>query len=319
MSEIASFFPLSQFADTSLPLVICLGNFDGVHLGHARLIENTLEIKEKLNKMGRKVNAGALCFDSLPSEYLSGTPTPRLMSVEQKLDTFKRMGLDCAYVFKFSSIMDLSPQEFIRNILRERCNCLGVVCGFNFRFGKNAVGNANLLASYFDKDTAAIVPPVMLDGEIISSSRIRELLLTGNVEKANEMLGRKFSIPHKVVHGKHIGSTLGFPTLNHCFDPHDVIPKHGIYVTETLISGEKHVSVTNIGVRPTVSDTGTITCETHIIGLEGQERDFYGQKANILFHSRIRDERKFDTYEQLSSAIAADIETAINYFKTSPK
>lgn len=314
MSDLIKLFPLDPDADSSLPSIICLGNFDGVHVGHSALIKKAIEIKAELTHWGQKMRVGALCFDSLPSEHLGGAPTPCLMSLDQKLEAFRQMGLECAYVCKFSSIKSLSPEDFIKNVLRKECLCVGAVCGFNFRFGKGASGDAELLVSHFESENCAIVPPVTLHNTVVSSSHIRGLIRLGQMEKANEMLGHRFTISHPVVHGKHLGTSLGFPTLNHIFSDRELIPHHGIYATETLINGVCYKSVTNIGVRPTVSTSSTVTCETHIIGIDNEDHDFYGEKADVIFHSKLRDEIKFESHEQLSKAIAADVEATKKYF-----
>jgi riboflavin kinase/FMN adenylyltransferase len=193
------------------------------------------------------------------------------------------------------------------------------VCGFNFRFGKKAAGNAELLVDYFNGrstigEASHVVPPVMLGDRVISSSCIRELISGGDLYTANKMLGRPFSITHTVVHGKHLGTELGFPTINHVFAEDEVVPAFGIYATKTAVNGESFISVTNVGIRPTVSDSDTVTCETHIIGLEDKNKDFYGKEAEISFYSRLRDEKRFDSPAMLSEAIAADVEAVKDYF-----
>ena len=318
MPEMIRYLPFTERGKEHLPSVICLGNFDGLHRGHTALIEEAQKISSKASALGQNIRVGALCFDTLSSDYLSASSVPHLMSLKKKLDALRSVGLDCAYVCDFAQIKDLSPTEFIDGILLGECSAIGAVCGFNFRFGRNAGGDADLLVEHLgtavgSTDFCRIVSPVLESDNVISSSCIRRALSNGDIELANSMLGRKFSISHTVVHGKHLGTRLGFPTLNHIFSKGEIIPAFGIYATKTVINGESLISVTNVGVRPTVSSSNEVTCETHIIG---ENKSLYGQIAEIFFYTRLRDEKQFDSPEQLSAAIAADVEATKRYFLT---
>ena len=233
------------------------------------------------------------------------------MTLDEKLDTFNKMGLDGAYVCDFGKVFDLSPESFINNVLVGECNCVGAVCGFNYRFGKGASGTPEMLKSHFDN--FKMVEPVMLNWQTVSSSLIKENVEKGRVEDAGTMLGRPFSISHTVVHGKNLGTKLGFPTLNHIFEKSELVPAFGIYATLTEICGDEYISVTNIGTRPTVSDSDTVTCETYIINYP-EGADLYGKKVKISFFQKIRDEKRFSSLEELSSAIAADVENTKMFF-----
>ena len=310
------YIPFSDKVSEDAPSVICLGNFDGVHKGHAALISKALDIKSRSSLMGQKIRIGALCFETLTSDYFNKNGTHHLMTLEKKLETFQSMGLDCAYVCDFQKIKDLSPNAFIEDILLKKCSCVGAICGFDFKFGKNASGDAQLLVDHFknvlgNDSLCCIVPPVTVGNKVVSSSSIREAITSGSIEEATVMLGRPFSITHTVVHGKHLGTKLGFPTINHVFNNSEIIPSFGIYATKTVINGECFVSVTNVGTRPTVSSSGLITCETHIIG---ESKSFYGQDAEVFFYTKLRDEKHFSSTEELSKAISADVEAATNYF-----
>lgn len=322
MSDLIRYIPFTADLPAELPSVLCLGNFDGLHKGHAALIQRTLKIRNELLQTGLNVRAGVLFFDTPPADYFVAAKIPHLMSLDQKIESFKDTGLDGAYICNFSRIKDLSPLEFVNNILRDKCHCIGSVCGFNFRFGKNAEGNAELLTSQFNGEfpsaaTSAIVPPIRVGGEIVSSSRIRDMISDGDMEGASAMLGRHFFIDHEVVHGKHLGTQLGFPTVNHILNEIDITPATGIYATQTLVGNKIYQSVTNIGIRPTVSDSKNITCETHIIDLDDSTKDLYGKKVRIIFFAKLREETKFSSVQELSSAIAADIESVKYYFKRS--
>lgn len=318
MSEFIKYVPLNPSVIPSLPSIICLGNFDGVHLGHKALIDKAIEIKSKLFQNNINIRIGALCFNALPSDVLGGD-VEHLMTLEQKLNAFSEYGLDFAYVCDFLKIKDLSPNEFIEKILWEACGSIGVICGFNFKFGKNAAGSPALLKSRFverfgNSTCFTEIPPIEYKSVVISSSYIRNLVKSGQIDCANAMLGRPFSISHNVVHGKHLGTSLGFPTVNHRFGHREIIPDLGVYATKTKVDGRLYYSVTNIGKRPTVSKSEAITCETYIININEDQKDLYERNVNILFYKKLREEKRFDSFESLSYAIQTDVSNTINYF-----
>ena len=302
----------SKSADSGA--VICLGNFDGVHIGHARLIEETIAMKQ--NCSDQNVRACAMCFSPFPSDYFSNIPVRHIMSMDKKLDIFRSMGLDGVYICDFDRIHALSPDEFIDSVLLKGCNCIGVVCGFNYRFGRGAAGTPEDLKNKFSDFSCGgfkMVEPVKLRGVTVSSSLVKSTLESGDILLANEMLGRPFSISHKVVHGKKLGTKLGFPTINYVFKSSDMIPGFGIYVTMTEVGGMRYESVTNVGVRPTIDDGESVTCETHIIN-SGEDCDLYDQYANVYFLSKIRNEKRFGSIEELSEAISSDVKFAKSFF-----
>ena len=307
--------------DRNAPCVLCLGNFDGVHIGHATLVSETLKMKAELSKSKGNVRSAALCFSMLPANYFGNSNIKNLMTLEDKLDTFKALGLDGVYVCDFPTICSYSPEKFIEDVLFAECNAIGAVCGFNYSFGAKAAGNALTLKKHMDAKgySFKMVEQVSKFNKTVSSTAIREYIEQGDFRSANEMLGRPFSISHKVVHGKNLGSKLGFPTINHIFERNDVqiIPAFGIYATKTLIDGITYMSVTNIGIRPTVSNSGIVTCETHLIdGCGGL--DLYGRSARVQFFTKLRDEMKFSTKEELSAAISKDVEAARSFLMTQP-
>ena len=305
--------------DTYSPCVLCLGNFDGVHVGHAALVKETIKMKAALSPKIPNVRAVALCFSMLPANYFGNDKIKNLMTLEDKLDTFKSLGLDGVYVCDFGTICSYSPERFIKEILFDECMAVGAVCGFNYSFGARASGNANTLSEHMTSKGYAfkMVDQVSKFGKTVSSTNIREYIDAGDFPSANEMLGRPFSISHKVVHGKNLGAKLGFPTINHIVEASDrqIIPSFGIYATKTLVDGVPYVSVTNVGTRPTVSSSGLITVETHIIS-DGDFADLYGKTVKVQFFKKLRDEKRFDSKEELSRAISFDVESAKSFFET---
>lgn len=319
LMSIIEYVSFNYSSDTRSPSVICLGNFDGVHIGHAALVEETLRMKEKLSSSIPSVRAAALCFSVLPVNYFGNDKIKNLMTLEDKLDTFKAMGLDGVYVCDFGTICSYSPDRFIDEVLFLECNAVGAVCGFNYSFGFKASGNAETLRCRMSEKGFAfsMVEAVSRFNKTVSSTHIREYISCGDFPSANAMLGRPFSITHKVVHGKNLGIKLGFPTVNHIVEASDrqIIPAFGIYATKTVIDGLPYVSVTNVGIRPTVSSSGLITVETHLIG-EGDFSDLYGKIIKVEFYKKLRDEMKFSSKEELSNAIGQDVSNAKSFFLT---
>ncbi len=294
----------AQTDRSDTPLVLALGNFDGVHLGHKTLIAKAAQSAKSMS-----ATAGIFCFEKPPCDFLSPEPPKRICTLEQKLDLAKKCGARVAVLGDFPALRDLSPQEFI-DLLKNEINCASVVCGYNFRFGKGGCGTYEDFKKAFG-ERAILVERVTYDGEEISSTKIRGLLLCGDVEKANRLLGHPYSVTGKVVHGKQLGRTLGLPTVNQFFSDELLIPKNGIYASSCKIDGITYRAVSNVGLRPTVEDSDKINCETHIIGYSG---DLYGRELRVEFFSRLRGERKFASVEELQSAINGDVAHSNEYF-----
>ncbi len=292
--------------------VLALGTFDGVHIAHQRLIEEAIELKSRLSAD----SVGAWCFSDSPLSYLTGKSIPVLSNTEDKVNTMLSLGLDTVAVGEFKDFCNMSAEDFVGEVLKKRLNCVGVVCGFNHRFGKMGRGNAELLKRAFGDDAVVVVPEMKLDGETVSSSAIREHIQSGDIEKANSLLGRPFSFKSKVVCGKKLGRCLGFPTANQFFPEGIAVPKRGIYATLCITAkGEKYYGVSNVGVRPTIvdgSDTHKSNCETYIHGFSG---DIYGELLTVSFCKYLRPEKKFDTVESLKEQIAVDLACALEYFQ----
>ena len=291
--------------------VVALGFFDGVHLGHQKLIEcaRSISLKESLPTL-------VYTFDKHPLEYLKPEfQITYIQTNDEKADKFNSLGIDIAVFEKFSDVMNLSPREFVDEILVGRLNAHSVVCGFNFRFGKENSGDVDTLSSCLSQYGIKlyVIPPVCAEDEPISSSRIRNLLLSGEIEKANILLDEPFSISGEVVHGKHIGETMGFPTANiklRKFSPE--LPK-GVYFTKTHMDDKTYISVTNIGTRPTVRDgQQESVCETHIIDFH---EDVYSKTIKVDFYKKHRDETKFATLKELAEMLCEDVQASRNYFQ----
>lgn len=309
--DLATMKPLC--AEERPPLVLCLGNFDGVHRGHASLIEATKLRAEMLRAEIPDVRAGAWCFAVSPRRYLGGEKRNQITSLREKLDLMAALGLDYVCLGNFETMRHLSPQSFICDVLKGECHSVSVVCGFNHRFGRGGEGKPSDLTAAFG-ERAITLPPVndMGQGVVISSSRIRTLLAEGQMEAAVQLLGHPFVLRAPVVHGKALGRTIGLPTANQNFPASHLIPAVGIYATRVRIGLHSYIGVTNVGSRPTVQDNGRINCETHILDFNGS---LYGQVISVEFYCKLRDERKFDGLAALTEAIRADAMSARRFFE----
>ncbi len=275
-----------EFAPRS-PSVLCLGTFDGVHLGHMALIREALQQKKLLSERYPDIVGGAWCFSQPPADFLMGAKPRHILTTGQKLELFANAGLDIAIVGDFPAMRDIDKDRFIREILIDNAKCIKSVCGENFRFGRGALG--------YPEDLSAIplgnirIGTVTNGGETVSSSRIRAYIASGDIERANEMLGRPYFIELPVLHGKTLGRELGAPTANQRLPEGSIVPAHGVYVTRATVNGHAYPAITNIGTNPTVSDGEDIKVETHILGFFG---DLYGDTIKTEFVSFLRSEKK---------------------------
>ncbi|MBR6410452.1 MAG: riboflavin biosynthesis protein RibF [Clostridia bacterium] len=299
--------------------VLGLGNFDGVHLAHRELLESVVRLASRLEKSGKKENPeteivpAVWCFERPSSDFLSKAPVGHLTTLEQRLELFRDAGIRYAVLDRFEDVRDMSPEQFIRERLLGECRCEGVVCGFNFRFGKGGAGTPETLRLTFDP--CLVKPRRVCMGGVVSSSRIRWLIRAGDLELADLLLGRPFELTGVVYEGHHLGRELGVPTVNQRFGPDSVIPRRGIYVTQAVVDGNVYPAVSNVGFRPTVDTGRELNCETHILGFD---REVYGSRISVRFLKRLRDEIRFETTEALRMAIQEDIRDAERYFSEHP-
>lgn len=290
--------------------VVTIGNFDGVHLGHRRIIEIVRERAER--EAGTSI---VLTFDPHPGRVLAPhrefklvTPTP------SKLELFEKLGLDAAVVLPFTEAFShLAPEEFVRHVLVKAIGAREVVVGDNFRFGYKHAGNVHLLEQLgrqmgFQADD---VPPVKIRGGVVSSSRIRELLRQGNVALAGRLLGRCFSIRGRIVSGHRIGRSRTVPTLN--LEPYaEMLPRDGVYITETACDGgPRAVSVTNVGQSPTFH-LHELRVESFL--LEGAPPP-HASRMEVFFWARLRDELEFASAEALKAQILDDAARTRRFFR----
>ena len=278
---------------------VALGYFDGIHIGHKAVLNKALEKAEEKNLVPVVV-----LFDIHPRKLISGNVPPVLTGEEHKREILTNMGFEI-FDFDFREGMNYEAHEFIEKILLEKLNAKAVSCGFDYRYGKGGKGNAETMRESLSKrgiDFCA-VEPVFLSDEIISSTAIRNFIEQGEIEKANAMLGEYFSYDFTVEHGDGRGRTLGVPTINQFFPQDFIVPKFGVYVSATKIDDKVYPSVTNVGIRPTVSED-SMRSETCILDFSG---DLYGKRVQVQLIKYLRDEIKFPTIEALKQAIEKDI------------
>lgn len=289
---------------------IALGFFDGVHIGHGALLEKT---KERAAQSG--ASPAVLSFDVHPDNLVFGRETPLINSAEDRTDVIRRIyGIDDVVFLHFNrALMEMPWREFIENIISQ-LNIGWIVVGHDFCFGYKGEGTARRLKDYcLAHDIGCdIIPPVMLDGRVVSSTYIRSLIAQGDMEQAGRYLGHPYFLTNTVCSGYHLGTKMGTPTTNIFFPQGVLVPRHGVYVTRVVLQdGRSYAAATNVGVRPTVSNSTRANVESHILDFSG---NLYGQKARVEFYSFIRPEMKFDDVQILSSHIKHDSETAKNYF-----
>lgn len=291
----------------SSPFSVALGNFDGVHIGHAALISRAVQYAKE-----HGIRSAVWTFSDAPAIMPNKQGAKLITTTEEKLELFKSLGVDRVYLAPFEAVRDYSPERFAREILMDECGAKCAVCGFNFRFGKGGAGDCDTLTRLMSPCDCIVVPPVYVGENLVSSSAVRALIEAGYVEAAARLLGRKFSINQPVLEGKRLGRTIGLPTINQNFPEGHVIPKNGVYICTLEINEREYIGVANVGVRPSVeNDTHKLNCETHIIGFDGE---LYGERVKTSFCRRIRDEKRFESIDALGEQIRRDGEAAKEFF-----
>ena len=296
------------------PAVLCLGNFDGVHVAHGALLRQGQALARRLQSehiVSDSLLCGVFCFFRPSGDYFlkENTHPTHLTTLKDRIIALRKLGADLVWLCDFPDVRELAPADFAR-LLQNRCDCVGIVCGYNHRFGKHAQGTPDLLKSVFGADCVEVVPAMHLEGAPVSSSRIRACLQRGDVETAAKLLGRPYALESKVLHGKSLGHTWGFPTANQNFPADRLIPAFGVYAVRCHTPLGIFPGVANIGLRPTVEHPGRVNCETHIIGFDG---NLYGERIKVEFLKFLRPEQKFDSVDALTAAIRRDTRAASAY------
>ena len=286
-----------------------LGFFDGMHLGHRSVIEHALTAGKRLG-----VPVSAFTFTGQPSlPKFGGQRDVCLLSYFEKDIMLHECGVRRVFAYDFDEVRELSPEAFFENIVIGAMNAVFVVCGNNFRFGKNGAGDTELLGRLCKEHDIGFetIPAVMSGDEPISSTRIRSLIREGNIEEASAMLGYDFGYRLPVIHGRQLGHKLGFPTINQIIPDYMIHPRHGVYASSAMIGEDVFPAITDIGVKPTVgSDCGEIM-ETHIIGFDG---DVYDRAVKVSLRFYMRGEKKFSGLDELRAQLEKDKDISIHTF-----
>lgn len=296
---------IKNIPDISSGTVLTIGNFDGIHLGHQSIINR---VRQKASEQG--LPSGVVFFEPQPKEFFCrGSKPPRLTSLHQKYYQFSKLDLDYLFCLRFSEqIASLSPQEFIEQILIDRLNVKHLIIGDDFQFGSGRSGNYAVLLEYSEKTglfTVEKTPSFILNGVRVSSTAIRNALAADRLDLASSYLGRLYGIWGKVMHGKQLGRTLGFPTANINFNQY-VAPVSGVYAVYVTVGGTRYRGMANIGSNPTVNgDTSRL--EVFIFDFSC---DIYGEWIFVELLQKIRSEVKFAGLDELREQLAKDRKTA---------
>ena len=297
---------LTEIQDLKENTAVAIGNFDGVHLGHKKILES-LKKTAKANHLKSVV----LTFSPHPEKFFNKDKFLLIQPYKEKLDMISRFHVETAVVLSFDKRLSLlPPQQFIEDILLHSLHCKSIVVGSNFRFGRDREGDIKQLRNIVKKHHTQLhsIPQVFLHEEAVSSSKIRNLLLNGEIEKANRFLGHPYKLSGRIVRGSSRGRHIGFPTANLSPD-NDIIPP-GVFITESIIGAKTYPSVTNIGFCPTFNK-GQTHIESYIMGIQ---TDLYDKRMALLVLKKIRDEKTFDSPEKLQRQIEKDIRVTEQYF-----
>lgn len=291
--------------------VIALGFFDGVHTAHGALLRRVKEVAAERNAV-----PAAFTFDCHPSARLSGRSVPLLTSVEDRAFLMQsRYGMEEILVASFDEMMQMNWADFISHYLAGEQSAVHVVCGNDFRFGWKGEGNPERLKSKCAELGIGcdVIGAIELDGIRVSSTYIRTLIESGDMERAAEFLGHPHILSDIVTPGKRLGRTLGFPTVNLHFQPGVIVPAYGVYAAKVYLEdGSEQIAAVNVGVRPTVEAVSEPNVEAFLLDFD---RDLYGQRVRVEFYRHLRGERKFPNVETLTQEVLRNAEETRAYFR----
>lgn len=279
---------------------VALGNFDGLHKGHMKLLSMLMDVSQD-----NGLHSVVYTFDKHPVNILKGENTLKLIADnDYKQELLSGCHLDTLFFESFDAVRNLSPEEFVRDILVGKLNMKVAVVGLHNHYGKDSEGDVKMLREFGQKYGFLVhmIKPLYLGDFLCSSTKIRALIENGEVEKAADLLGRPFKIRNIVVQDKMLGRTLGYPTANMIPAAGQLIPKFGVYGTTAFIDGVAYQAITNVGDSPTIGD-GAVRIETYIIGFDG---DVYDESLEIEFLFKIREQRAFQNLEELKAQLAED-------------
>jgi riboflavin kinase/FMN adenylyltransferase len=287
------------------PLSVCIGNFDGIHLAHRKVLEKTVEIAKK-----NKNSSAVITFNPHPLKFFS-QDIKLLITEQKKYQLIENTGIENLIVISFNeNIAKMSPEFFVEEILVKKLNTKYLCVGYNFKFGYRNKGDIALLQLLSKKYQYElyVLDKILIEGILVSSTNIRKLILDGNIELANKLLGYFYCLEGIVTRGQNLGKLLGFPTANISIQ-NELVPKFGVYASRVKYNGKYYPSVTNIGIKPTIQKNGNIYIETHIINFN---QNIYDSFIELELVSYIREEKKFDSLNALIDQMKIDKINAIN-------
>ena len=286
---------------------VSIGKFDGVHLGHRRLLEELIDQKEK------GLLATVFTFDPYPEVFFGYGSKQMLTTLEEKEQIFEKMGIDILVEFPFNAVSAATPsREFVTRFLCSHLRARFIAAGPDLSFGDHGNGNFSLLEELAPEYgfTAKKIEKVIMDENIISSTLIRRLISTGEVTTAARYLGEPYLVRGRIVHGKALGRRIGIPTLNQVPPEDKLLPPFGVYYSDVLIGEKKYCGMTNIGIKPTVSEEKRVTVETYLYDFRD---DIYGETATVQLLTHRRPEMKFGSLEELKKTMEQDIQAGRVY------
>ena len=301
-------FESNYIENNGVGCVLAFGNFDGVHIGHAFLLQQAKEYARANN-----LKFGIYTFVDSPK--FKNANHSVITTLQMRLSYFDYgFSPDFVYLERFDLVKNFTPGEFVGYVV-EKFDCKCAFCGDNFSFGKNAAGSPSELCFLMSNvgRNCVVVDGLKVDGITVSSTRIKELIQQGNVEKASELLGKPYGFNSKVIHGASLGHTLGFPTINQVIPDELIMPQYGVYSTIVVIDGKEYMGVTNFGVKPTVCNNAAgAVAETYIVDFDG---DVYDKVIGICFCKKLRDEKKFSSLDGLRKSISDNVVETRRYFE----
>lgn len=287
---------------------VTLGKFDGVHLGHRMLMENVIAAKKN------GCTPTVFTFDKFPSQFLRRETVTSILIEEEKEQLLENLGIERYVLFPFDEkTASMEPEEFVEEILVKTMNVQELYVGADFRFGKGRKGNPTMLERLSKKYNFLFkaVDKRMYHGAEVSSSRIRDCIVNGEMEDAAAMLGMPYQISGEIVHGRSLGHKLGVPTINQRIPEGKILPKLGVYCARVTVDGKVYEGISNVGSKPTVQAEQIYGMETHLLNCN---EDLYGKTAKTELLTFIRPEQKFASVEELKQQLEKDKETAAAYF-----
>ena len=297
----------------NIKTAVAIGYFDGVHTGHRMILDTAAAYAKQMS-----LHTAVVTFD-MPGRRAEGKGSRDLITSQEKKRLISEAGVEYFVSPPFEDFCSLSGRDFVDRVLSRKClNAAVVVCGDDFRFGRDRECGVRELARFCGPYGIQVFEQeaLIMDGERVSSSRIKAELQEGNIQEVNRLLGYTYSVSGRVIHGNNKACELGFPTANILFPAECVLPKKGVYISDVVVNGERYRGVTNIGTRPTLTEDQQSVVETHIIGFSG---DLYGSDMTVSLLRFLRPEKKFGTAGELAEAVRLNIEDAKAFDADSPE